>query len=110
MGRQAALCSCMCSAIVSIVASGSHNWRNFNKVVSSLALYWSEISSPKSAGDSSRESPSNMIFYLPGMCAVTATFASKCIDNVVYTMLPRLASFEFNLSLDAHAKELMLSP
>ena len=77
-------------------------------MASSLALYWSEISSPKSAGDSSRESPSNMIFNLPGMCVVTATFASKCIDNVVYTMLPRLASFEFTLSLDAHAKELML--
>ena len=100
----------MSSAIVSIVASESHNWRNCNKVVSSLALYWSEISNPKSAGDNSRESQSDMIFNLPGMCVVTATFASKCIDSVVYTMLPRLASFELTLSLGAHAKELMLSP
>jgi hypothetical protein len=67
------------------------------------------MSSPTSAGDSNRERPSNTIFNLPGMFVVT-TLASKCIDNVVYTILLRLASFEFTLSFDAHAKELMLSP
>jgi len=100
----------MWSATASIVVSGSHNGRNCSKVVSSRALYSSEMSSPTSAGDSNRERPSNTIFILPGMCVVTATLASKCIDNVVYTILLRLASFEFTLSFDAHAKELMLSP